>query len=165
MVCCYRGALDTGPALLQYRRGRAAGRNDRSAATRTKEGEHVPDLPKRKCIEPGCTRWAEPGSPRCRDHAREFSRRDRQRQFADLYNTGVWRRMRARQLRDFPLCAECIRHGKVTAATEVDHITPHKGDAKLFFDKRNLQSLCKRCHSAKTAREDGGFGNVLRERF
>jgi 5-methylcytosine-specific restriction protein A len=35
---------------------------------------------------------------------------------------------------------------------------------KLFWDKRNHQALCKRCHDEKTASEDGGFGNVLREK-
>jgi 5-methylcytosine-specific restriction protein A len=44
------------------------------------------------------------------------------------------------------------------AANEVDHIKPHKGDMALFWDSSNWQSLCKPCHSAKTATEDGGFG-------
>jgi 5-methylcytosine-specific restriction protein A len=43
-------------------------------------------------------------------------------------------------------------------ATEVDHKVPHRGDQDLFWDTSNWQSLCKPCHSAKTAREDGGFG-------
>lgn len=44
-------------------------------------------------------------------------------------------------------------------AVVVDHVQPHKGDAKLFGDQRNWQPMCKPCHSRKTAREDGGFGN------
>jgi 5-methylcytosine-specific restriction enzyme A len=35
----------------------------------------------------------------------------------------------------------------------VDHITPHKGDRQMFWDRSNWQSLCHRCHSRKTARE------------
>ena len=46
-------------------------------------------------------------------------------------------------------------------ATDVDHIVPHRGDARLLYDENNLQSLCKSCHSRKTATEDGGFGNRL----
>jgi 5-methylcytosine-specific restriction protein A len=38
-------------------------------------------------------------------------------------------------------------------ATEVDHIIPHKGDMKLFWDSDNWQGLCKSCHSKKTAKE------------
>ena len=41
----------------------------------------------------------------------------------------------------------------------VDHIAPHQGDDALFWDQTNWQPLCNGCHSAKTAREDGGFGN------
>ncbi|MFR3634507.1 MAG: HNH endonuclease [Sutterella sp.] len=36
---------------------------------------------------------------------------------------------------------------------------PHKGDMALFWDQSNWQPLCHTCHSKKTAREDGGFGN------
>ena len=58
-----------------------------------------------------------------------------------------------------PLCALCQRDGRVMPAAVVDHITPHRGDQTLFWDESNWQPLCKRCHDAKTAREDGGFDN------
>lgn len=67
--------------------------------------------------------------------------------------------MRKRQLSIHPECQECMREGRLVRATECDHIKPHKGDKKLFFDANNLQSLCASCHSRKTAKEDGGFGN------
>lgn len=70
-----------------------------------------------------------------------------------------WRQLREWVLRRQPLCKECEKRGKIEPATEVDHILKHGGDMKLFWDKNNLQGLCKKCHSAKTAREDGGFGN------
>jgi 5-methylcytosine-specific restriction protein A len=35
----------------------------------------------------------------------------------------------------------------------VDHVVPHRGDAVLFWNKRNWAALCKPCHDAKTARE------------
>lgn len=35
------------------------------------------------------------------------------------------------------------------AASEVDHITPVASGGD-FFDRANLQSLCKPCHSRKT---------------
>ena len=43
-------------------------------------------------------------------------------------------------------------------ATEVDHITPHRGDRRLFFDGQNLQPMCRSCHAQKTAREVLGKG-------
>jgi len=56
-------------------------------------------------------------------------------------------------------CVRCKLKGLMTIATVVDHITPHKGDKKLFWDSKNHQGLCERCHNSKTAKEDGGFGN------
>jgi 5-methylcytosine-specific restriction protein A len=37
-------------------------------------------------------------------------------------------------------------------STEVDHKTPHRGAYALFWDRQNLQGLCKRCHARKTQR-------------
>jgi 5-methylcytosine-specific restriction protein A len=70
-----------------------------------------------------------------------------------------WRQLREWVLRRQPLCKECEKHGKVEPATEVDHHVPHRGDMKLFWDRTNLVGMCASCHSKKTAREDGGFGN------
>lgn len=71
-----------------------------------------------------------------------------------------WQKARAGYLRKNPLCIQCQELGKMTAATDVDHIEPHRGDKTLFWDSANWQALCHPCHSAKTAREDGGFGNA-----
>ena len=71
-----------------------------------------------------------------------------------------WRMASKAFLRAHPLCAECERQGKLTPATEVDHIQPHRGNKQLFWDERNWQGLCHNCHSKKTATEDGGFGNT-----
>lgn len=70
-----------------------------------------------------------------------------------------WQQARAGFLKKHPLCVYCLKKDKVTAATDVDHIIPHKGDMDLFWQRSNWQPLCGSCHSAKTAREDGGFGN------
>jgi 5-methylcytosine-specific restriction protein A len=47
---------------------------------------------------------------------------------------------------------------KLTAATVVDHILAHKGDAGLFWKQSNWQALCRRCHNRKTAVSDGRWG-------
>lgn len=44
----------------------------------------------------------------------------------------------------------CLAMNKQTPATVVDHIVPHTGNADLFWDKDNLQGLCKGCHDSKT---------------
>lgn len=62
--------------------------------------------------------------------------------------------MRANQLASNPLCAYCLSLGYVTAATIADHIKPHKGNPRLFWDTSNLQSLCKACHDSVKAREE-----------
>jgi 5-methylcytosine-specific restriction protein A len=43
----------------------------------------------------------------------------------------------------------------MTPATVVDHIVPHRGNQKLFWDRKNWQSLCKTHHDRKTAQESG----------
>ena len=63
-----------------------------------------------------------------------------------------WRVARDRFLRGHPLCAECLKRGKIAPATVVDHIVPHRGDQKLFWDEDNWQALCKACHDRKTGR-------------
>lgn len=69
-----------------------------------------------------------------------------------LYNKTAWIKLRQWQLKHYPLCAECLRMDKVTKATTVDHIIAIKdGGKKLCQD--NLQSLCKKCHNRKTAKD------------
>ena len=54
----------------------------------------------------------------------------------------------------YPLCINCRdTYGEIRSATEVDHINPHGGDMKLFWDTSNWNGLCKSCHSKKTAKE------------
>lgn len=62
-----------------------------------------------------------------------------------------WRRARKRYLAKNPLCVHCEAEGIYTAANEVDHVIPHRGDQALFWDESNWQALCKPHHSAKTA--------------
>lgn len=73
-----------------------------------------------------------------------------------------WQQYRVKYLRDNPLCVECQKLGKITAASVIDHITPHKlFDAieskdqqriekarQLFWNPNNHQALCKPCHDS-----------------
>ncbi len=70
------------------------------------------------------------------------------------YSTPEWKALRSQHLKTNRVCVQCGSH-----ATVVDHIRPWKGDRRLFLDPANMQSLCRSCHSTKTASTDGGFGN------
>ena len=63
-----------------------------------------------------------------------------------------WQAYRERYLRDNPLCIMHQRLGKTVAAEVVDHILPHKGDHKLFWNPANHQPLCKACHDSHKQR-------------
>lgn len=59
-----------------------------------------------------------------------------------------------------PLCVKCLAEGKLSSSEHVDHIIAVSGpDDPLFYASSNHQALCKSCHSRKTVKEDGGFGN------
>lgn len=64
-----------------------------------------------------------------------------------------WRKARLRFLSDHPLCATCTAAGRLIPATEVDHVTPHRGDRLLFWDEGNWSALCTSCHKSKSAKE------------
>jgi 5-methylcytosine-specific restriction enzyme A len=119
---------------------------------------------------PGCLRSAPHGERWCAPCKAERQRADTARRGDARTERGYdwrWRRYREAYLRRHPLCAECLRQGRTTAARVVDHIRPHKGDQRLFWDPANHQSLCDytspwNCHGRKTALEDGGFGRPAR---
>ncbi len=105
-----------------------------------------------------------PGKARCATHQAEADlKRNAARAAAKqsaaaqagvaLYATRKWKRWAKRFLARHPMCMDCGDLGVTQPATDVDHIKPHRGDEKLFWDWNNLQGLCKPCHSRKTARE------------
>ena len=69
-----------------------------------------------------------------------------------LYDSPLWRRIRADHLRRHPLCVACQRKDQLTTASILDHIIPVREGAD-FFDVTNLQGLCRTCHYRKSARE------------
>lgn len=66
---------------------------------------------------------------------------------------GRWLKHRRRFLKEHPYCV-CGN-----PASEVDHTRPVPPTDPLFWDPANHQALCRSCHSRKTAKQDGGFGN------
>jgi 5-methylcytosine-specific restriction endonuclease McrA len=73
---------------------------------------------------------------------------------------GKWSRMRAKWLREHPLCCMCQAEGYVTAADEVDHVVPLWEGGK--DDPSNFQSLCRPHHKAKSAEEAARRGGGSR---
>ena len=63
-----------------------------------------------------------------------------------------WMKIRARWLREHPLCVMCRAKGMDgIPATQLDHIIPLWRGGK--DDESNYQSLCEPCHKDKTAEE------------
>jgi 5-methylcytosine-specific restriction protein A len=71
-----------------------------------------------------------------------------------IYARTRWRKYRKYFIMKNKWCVECQRAGRLTPATDVDHIVPFDGvDMKSFWNKSNHQPLCKTCHSIKTGKE------------
>lgn len=83
------------------------------------------------------------------DRARK-ARHDRRRPSAAQrgYNH-EWRKARQVYLTTHPRCVMCG-----APATHVDHIIPHRGDDRLFWDQNNWQSLCAHHHNSTKQREE-----------
>ncbi|MHB1652355.1 MAG: HNH endonuclease [Desulfitobacteriaceae bacterium] len=118
----------------------------------------MPFKPKRPCSYPGCPRLTE--GRFCEMHQQESEKKYNLKRgsAASRGYDSRWRMVRERHLREHPLCVLCEQEGKLTPATVVDHIKPHKGNKELFWDESNWQSLCKACHDSKTAQHDGRWG-------
>lgn len=110
---------------------------------------------KTPCTANGCKNLTYYGY--CDDHKEYRKVYDRWRGNANKRGyDSKWRRYRISFLSSHPFCEECKKKGMITVATVVDHIIPHKGDKKLFWDTKNHQALCESCHNRKTATEDMG---------
>lgn len=122
----------------------------------------MPTAAPRPCARSGCARLVT-ANRYCVEHSRE-------RGFAALTRQDFDRRRGTRTARGYnntwlkasktfrlkhPLCKRCEEQGRLTSAAVTDHVIPHYGDQTLFWDESNWQALCKSCHDAKTAREDG----------
>lgn len=115
----------------------------------------MPQRPNVPCKHPGCARLVPHGRAYCDEHA--ATHRGDGRTTKEKGYTRRWQKDRDRFLKTHPLCVRCQAAGKLTPATVVDHIVPHRGDQVLFWDQNNWQALCKPCHDRKTMTEDRLF--------
>lgn len=114
----------------------------------------MPYAPKRPCTYPGCPELTDGG--RCEKHRKQNQKEiDARRGSSSARGYGArWQKLREIVLsRDKYLCQECKKLGRLALASDVDHIIPKSKGG--IDEMENLQSLCHRCHSSKTAREEG----------
>ena len=122
-------------------------------------------VPVRYCAAPNCSEVVDSG--RCPTHR---TQRERWRGSAHARGyTSQWDAWSKAFLAEFPVCgmrpngqspvmSECYTRCPTTlmgrnAATQTDHVIPHRGDHTLFLDREgNWQALCASCGAAKSGR-------------
>lgn len=109
----------------------------------------MPSSAPKPCTHPGCGVLVRDGTGRCARHPRPAWA---QKPVATKRITGRrLQAMRASLFQRNPLCVECQRLGRVTLATQRDHIVPlAEGGTD---DEGNEQGLCYACHEVKSAAE------------
>jgi len=79
------------------------------------------------------------------------------RHSAAVIGTRRWKALRLQTLRrDGWKCVGVLPDGTACGASgrlEIDHVKPVRTHPDLAFELDNLQTLCRRCHAAKTRRE------------
>lgn len=110
----------------------------------------MPRKPMNPCKHGNCAKLTE--GTYCVEHM-VLHKEDRPSTANRGYNA-KWRTARIRYLKSHPLCVRCTEKNRLTPATVVDYINPHRGDPVLFWNQRNWQTLCKPCHDKKTMTED-----------
>jgi 5-methylcytosine-specific restriction protein A len=72
---------------------------------------------------------------------------------SQVYHTPLWRQLTAQVKLEQPLCVMCAVNDIDTPTKEIDHIIPTRVNKALWFERSNLQGLCKSCHSTKSMRD------------
>lgn len=115
----------------------------------------MPSRPLRPCKHRGCSALVAGGKTYCPAHASEEIKWKSDAVRGNRHERGygnAWTKRRDHILRrDCGLCQVCKRAGRVTIATEVDHILPKAQGGT--DDDENLQAICRACHQTKTGNE------------
>lgn len=110
------------------------------------------------CAHQGCPELTE--HRYCPAHSRQVDLRRGSRQSRGYGRQ--WELSSQAFLREFPLCgmrpngqrpvmSRCFDNGWITVAFQTDHVVPHKGDQRLFWDRDgNWQALCQSCGAIKS---------------
>lgn len=87
--------------------------------------------------------------------------RDKVQHWRRWYKTAAWQRLRWSVLeRDLFTCTMCGRIEANTALLVADHVIPHRGDERMFWDIANIACVCAQCHNSTKQRleKHGRFG-------
>jgi len=108
-------------------------------------------VPSQFCSEPGCGVLVPFGKcdahrPRARLADVDYAQVHR------WYGSARWQALRRDVLQADPFCRSCRDRGVKALTVDIDHIVKHDGDPLRFWNRANLQGLCKRCHTIKTSR-------------
>lgn len=108
--------------------------------------------PLHKCNSAGCNTLTR--QPRCEQHSKEKRIRgpESRGNSSQRGYDARWQKLRLVKLGEQPLCEDCLSDGRVEAANEVHHIAKVSDEPAMRLDWDNLMSLCKACHSRRTAR-------------
>ena len=119
-------------------------------------------MPKQVCRNrPVCNTLVVCGEcPYCPDCVRAGALKDKRPTAHQRGYTSKWQKASAAYLVTHPIAVDIFNThgGRRLPAVIVDHIIPHRGDMKLFWDSTNWQGVTKADHDRKTALQDGGFG-------
>jgi len=127
----------------------------------------MPSAPLKQCRKPGCKNVSK--NSYCDEHSRQRKAvaKTKQRDYDKIRGTRTERGYDNRWLKESlyfrkdKVCIHCDKKGVAKMSQCTDHIIPVSGPKDpLFWNTDNWQPLCHECHSIKTAKEDGAFGNI-----
>jgi 5-methylcytosine-specific restriction protein A len=117
----------------------------------------MPSKPRKPCCYPDCPALTH--ERYCPQHKKlteaQYDKYQRDPDSVKRYGQ-LWRKIRARFLKEHPLCEMCKREGKLTPAKQVHHVVPLANGGTN--ESNNLMSVCLACHSTITAKEGGRWG-------
>ena len=99
-----------------------------------------------------CVRCHQRGPCKCKQDRVRQARKDAGKKHP--YQRGYgrrWQKARLLFLGKHPTCRECSKQGRLTPASVVDHVIPHRDNMELFWNVDNWQPMCVRCHNRKSA--------------
>lgn len=116
------------------------------------------------CNHPSCNNLVEKKNTYCEEHIQHQIEDDRKKKERELkfrkgrwsnspndklYNTPRWRELSKKIREEQPFCSFCSS----TENLQVHHIVKPNGNPTMFFDRDNLQVICRKCHYRETKKE------------